>query len=108
MIRGIILTLSACFVWGLIFIIPMLLNEFSSVEITLGRYFFYGMISLLFFGGICYRKLIQYPTNVWMKAVWFALIGNVAYYISIVLAVQYSNPAITALIAGIAPVSISF
>jgi drug/metabolite transporter (DMT)-like permease len=108
MLKGIILSLCACLIWGPTFVIPAFLSSFSSLEITLGQYFFYGVISLLFFGGVCYHKLIQYPLKIWMKALWFALISNIVYYTSIILAVQYSSASVTALIVGIAPISISF
>lgn len=108
MLKGIILTLSACFIWGLIYVIPIFLSAYSPVEIALGRYFFFGTISLIFFGGICYQKLSHYPFKIWRKALWFALVANVVYYTTLVLAVQYSSATITALIAGIAPITISF
>lgn len=108
MFKGILLTLSACFIWGLIFVIPTFLNEFSSLEIALGRYFFFGVISLFFFGGVCFRKLINYSLEIWIKALLFALIANILYYTCLVFAVQYANAAIATLIAGIAPVVIAF
>lgn len=107
MIKGIALVLSACFVWGLIFVIPSYLHAFSPIEIALGRHFVNGLLSLLFFGCFCFKRLIQFPKNVWFKALQFALIVNIIYYTCIVLGVQLADPAITALIAGLAPITIS-
>lgn len=107
MLNGILLTLSACLLWGFVFVIPTFITEFSSIEIALGRYFFFGALSLLFCLGIGYRKLLLQPLTIWIKALWFTLISNVLYYTSIILAIQYSSASMTALIAGIAPVTIS-
>jgi len=108
MVKGLILALSACFLWGLIFVLPTFLTDYSSVEIALGRYFFYGLISLIFFGSFCFKKLIQHPAHVWLKAVWFALIANIFYYMALVLGVKYAGAGISTLITGIAPLSIAF
>jgi len=108
MFKGIILTLCACFIWGFIFVIPLLLTGFTSLEITLGRYFFFGSISMFIFGSFCFRKLIGYPLKFWGKALTFGLVANIFYYIATVVAIKYSSPGITALVAGIGPVSIAF
>lgn len=108
MLKGIILTLCACFIWGFIFVIPLLLTDFTSLEITLGRYFFFGSISMFIFGGFCFRKLVGYPLKFWRKALTFGLVANIFYYIATVVAIKYSSPGITALVAGIGPVSIAF
>lgn len=107
MVKGITLVLTACLIWGLIFVIPMSLNEFSSLEITLGRYFFFGLISMFFFIGFSFKKLVSYPLRFWCQALCFALVANIFYYIATVVAIKYSSPGITALVAGIGPVSIS-
>ena len=108
MIKGIIFTLLACFFWGLTFVIPALLVDFSSLEIALGRYLVFGILSLILFGCVSFRSLIGYPVIFWTKALLFSLVGNIIYYGSLVLAVQYASPAITTLIVGIAPVTTAF
>ena len=108
MFKGLALALSACCIWGLIFVLPTFLGSFSSIEIALGRYFFYGIISLFFFIGFCFKNLINYPTRIWLKALSFALIANIFYYMALVLGVKYSGAGISTLITGIAPVSIAF
>jgi len=49
MIEGVGLRVISCFIWGLIFIVPQFMSGFSPIEIALGRYFFYGIASLLIF-----------------------------------------------------------
>jgi drug/metabolite transporter (DMT)-like permease len=108
MIKGILFTLLACFFWGFTFVIPALLTNFSSIEIALGRYFIFGIISVILFGLVSFRELIQYPIHFWLKALLFSLVGNIIYFASLVFAVKYSSPSITTLIVGIAPVTTAF
>lgn len=107
MIIGLILGISACFIWGLIFLIPDQLTGFSPIEVSLGRYFFYGLIS--FFLIACKRCQIlrKYPLKIWLSALKFALFANIVYYTALVLGVRYANSSVTALILGMSPITIA-
>lgn len=104
MFKGIAYALSACFIWGLIFIVPQFMEGFSSLEVALGRYLFYGIISSVF---LLSSRSFRFPTSVWIKAFTYALIVSISYYTCVVLALRYSSPAIAALILGIGPISIA-
>lgn len=108
MIRGIAYALSACFVWGLVFIIPQFVVGFSSIEIALGGYLFYGIISLFIFLAEKSRGLCNYSQAIWKKALFFSLMSTILYYTCVVLALRYSAPAICPLILGISPITIAF
>ena len=106
MFKGIAFALSACFIWGLIFIIPQFMGSFSPIEIVLGRYLFYGGISLLLLlkgrlSGFC-----CYPLSVWIKALYLSFLSG--YYLWVILAIRYTSPEICALILGISPITIAF
>ncbi|GIN73360.1 membrane protein [Bacillus sp. J14TS2] len=104
---GIIFGVVAGAAWGLAFLIPNMLSGFSSLEITLGRYFMYGMYSVLLF--IVYRKNpVHIPPKVWFKALLYAFTGNVGYFFFLVLGIQYTGATITTLIIGTLPIVISF
>jgi len=103
MFKGIAFALAACFLWGLIFVVPQFLEGFTSVEIALGRYFFYGIISL----GILGKTRCRYPANIWGKALYFSLISTMVYYTALVFALRCCNPAICALILGTSPITIA-
>ena len=47
MLKGVIFAIIACLVWGLVFVVPSFMQEFSSVEVSMGRYFTYGILSLI-------------------------------------------------------------
>lgn len=105
MFKGIAFALSACFIWGLIFIIPHFMSNFSSVEIALGRYWFYGAISLLLLFKARLQGYCSYPLAVWIKALYLSFLSG--YYLWVVLAIRYSSPEICALVLGTSPISIA-
>lgn len=107
MFKGISFALGACFIWGLIFVVPQFMVGFSSIEVALGRYLFYGIISSLIFFKAKLQHRCQYPKSIWIKALYFSLI-TIGYYTFVVLALRYSTPAICALILGISPITIAF
>ncbi len=107
MLKGILFAVSACFVWGGIYVVPQFMAGFGSVEIALGRYLVFGAISCLVFlkmrvGGHC-----RYPLSFWGKAICFSLISSVGYYTLLVIALRYATPAICALILGTSPITIA-
>lgn len=106
MYKGIAFALSACFVWGLIFIVPYLIVGFDAFEVVLGRHFVYGLLScsLLFFYGS--KTSLRYPFRIWKKAFFFAFMANIIYYTSVVVGVRLASPALTALLLGISPITI--
>lgn len=108
MIKGIILALSACFLWGLVFVIPKYLYGFSPAEIAFTRHFFNGALSLAIFGALCLKKEMRYSKFLWLKAFQFSLIVNILFFIFVVMGVQLADAAITTLIVGVAPITIAF
>ena len=108
MVKGIAFALSACFIWGLIFVVPELMSGFSSIEVVLGRHFCYGILSVLIFAKSRFINCCNYPLHVWKKALLLALIMNIILYTFLVLSLRYATPAVTALILGLSPITISF
>lgn len=108
MIKGIAYALGACLVWGLIFVVPQFLDGFSSIEISLGCYFFYGVISFVIYLYEWFQKSARFSWSTWYKASYFSLISTIIYYTSVVLALRFATPAISALILGISPIGIAF
>ena len=108
MFKGILFALGACFIWGFIFVIPQFMINFTSIEVTMGRYVFYGVISALIFAKSKIRGTCNYPRHIWIKALWFSLISTIVYFTFLVLGLRYCTPAICTLILGIAPIVIAF
>lgn len=100
--KGILFVLTACLIWGLIFVVPQFMEGFSSIEIATGRYFFYGIVSLcLFF------KSKNFPLHAWIKSLLYSLIYAIGYYPCVILGLRYATPPICALIMGIGPITIA-
>lgn len=108
MFKGVTFALAACFIWGLIFVVPLFLDGFSSIEIALGRYLFYGMISSSILLQAKLKGIGRYHYLIWIKAFYFSLICTFVYYTSLILALRYACPAICALIIGISPITIAY
>ncbi len=108
MTRGIVFALSACLIWGLIFVVPQFMSGFSSIEVALGRYLFYGVVSSLIF---CKAKLqgsCRYNRFIWQKALYFSIFSTFGYYTFLVLSLRFASPAVCALILGLSPIAIAF
>lgn len=102
-----IYALGACFVWGLVFVIPLFMGDFSAMEVTVGRYLFFGLASALFFIKTSWQKIPRYSPAIWTKAVLFAFAGSFGYYPFVVLSLRYSTPAICALVSGVTPITLA-
>lgn len=107
--KGIGFALSACFLWALVFIIPQYMLAFNPVEITLGRYLCFGLISatILMRNKLTGHSLTQ-PMFIWKKALLFSLIASLTTYSCLVFALKNIGPAICALIFGMSPITIAF
>ena len=101
---GIVLMLAANSLWALAYVAPLALPEASAVEIALGRFIVYGLLSaaLLNLG-----RVARLPLSVLALALLFALAGNVVYYLLLVLGIQLAGAAMAVLIIGMLPVTIS-
>lgn len=104
--KGVIFALEACFVWAFIYVVPQFIPGFSSIEIALGRYFVYGMISLLIYARARIKGECRFTRAIWIKSLYFALICTIGYYTFLVLALRYSTPDVCALVLGISPITI--
>ena len=104
-LKGIVFALSACLIWGLIFIIPQFMKSFNAIEIALGRYGFYGSLSLLLLFRARLKGLCRYPLSIWINALYLSFLSG--YYIWVIFAIRYASPAICALILGTSPITIA-
>lgn len=109
MFKGILYALGACFLWGLIFVVPEFMQEFSTFEIALGRYFVFGLASSVLFMQIKARNRdrFSYPLSIWIRAALFALSWTFGFYVFLIQALKYSSPFVCAIILGVCPLVIS-
>lgn len=102
---GFCYALAACFLWGLIFLIPYIITGFNAIETVIGRCLVFGVISLMIF--LRQSESKTYSWSIWKGALLFSFIFNYIYYTTVVISVRYSTPALSALIIGMSPVVIS-
>ena len=101
---GVILMLAANSLWALAYVAPLALPEASAVEIALGRFIVYGLLSAVLLDLALVARL---PFSMLALGVLFALAGNVAYYLLLVIGIQLSGAAMAVLIIGMLPVTIA-
>ena len=107
MFIGLLFAVGACFVWGLIFVIPQYLSDFSAVEVVLGRYFTYGLLSIILFFRGGFACLRRYNTQTWVYAFLFGLLSNLLYYLGLVAGLRFASPTLTVMVIGMAPILIA-
>jgi drug/metabolite transporter (DMT)-like permease len=93
--------------WGMVFLVPELLPNFSPVELAVGRYTAYGAISLgLMLPGLR-RLLPRLAPGDYLALLRQALSGNLVYYMLLALGVKLAGVAPTSLIIGLIPVAVT-
>ncbi len=106
MIQGVLCALGAGSLWGLVFITPILLPQYSGLMLSVGRYLAFGFIALL----IAWpnRQAIQALEKAdWLEAAKLSLIGNLIYYGTLAAAIQLADPPLPTMIIGALPVVIA-
>ena len=106
MLAGILFSLAAGMMWGLVFVGPLMLPEYPAALHTFGRYLAFGVIAipLAFADRAEIRRLTRHD---WMAALKLAAIGNVLYYLFLSSAIQRAGGALPTMIIGTLPVVIA-
>jgi len=100
---GIIYGILAGAVWALGYVLPLLVSSFTAMEITVGRYLAYGILST----GFWLYKGKRYSSYVWKMALVFAFTGNVVYYALEVAGIQMIGASLVVLLFGFMPIGLS-
>lgn len=104
MLTGLLAGLGAGAFWGTTFIAPLVLPEFGTVDLTVGRFLASGLLSLLLLLWAALRGQARWPTaaQAW-AALGLSLLGYTGYYLLLVLAIQAAGAALPVLIIGTIP-----
>lgn len=108
MVVGILLALSACWLWGLEFIFPKILSEFSSIELLVARYSFYALLAAIV---LWHQDKLRYkvmPPSYWRVAFIVAICGYSGYYFFIMQGVRLAGVPTTSLMISTLPVVTAF
>jgi len=104
---GIACGVGAGALWGLVFLAPELARAFSPIELAIGRYLCYGLISVTLLLPRLRRLLHDIGGKGLLALCWLSLTGNIIYYILVSSAVQMGGIAMTSLVVGFLPVTVT-
>ena len=103
---GVACALAAGLLWGLVFIVPLLLPGYSAAQLSAGRYLAFGLVALpLALAGR--TGLARLRRADWLEALRLALVGNLAYYALLAAAIQQAGAPLPTMIIGTLPVVIA-
>jgi drug/metabolite transporter (DMT)-like permease len=103
---GVGFALMAGLMWGLVFVGPLLLPEYSPLLHTLGRYMAFGLITLplAWWDRSELRRLTRAD---WVEALKLVAVGNFLYYLLLASAIQRAGAPLPTMIIGTLPVVIA-
>lgn len=107
-IKSLLQAILACFLWGMVFAMPLFLNEHASIDIVLGRFFIYGLCSIFLLGYFGFVKNETTVFKFYREAFWIALIMNVLYFSALTFGSRLTSSSMITLIIGTSPVTITF
>ncbi|WP_017464090.1 DMT family transporter [Dyella ginsengisoli] len=94
-------------IWGLVFLAPALLHGFTPLELTTGRYTAYGALALALLAPRWRVATGALGRREWLGLAGLGLVGNVVYFVLLSSAVQLGGIAITSLVVGFLPVTVT-
>ncbi|WP_197076423.1 DMT family transporter [Luteimonas sp. FCS-9] len=106
-VAGVACGVGAGALWGLVFLAPALVRDFRPLDLTIGRYLFFGLFSALLVAPHWRRLVGLLGRREWRALVGLALTGNVLYYLLLSSAVQLGGIAMTSLVIGFLPVAVT-
>jgi drug/metabolite transporter (DMT)-like permease len=106
MLIGLLCALGAGLMWGLVFVAPLLLNDYPGIALSFGRYIAFGLIALV--PALWDRQRIAALRRYdWIVAAKLSFVGNLLYYAALASAIQLADAPLPAMIIGTLPVVIA-
>ncbi len=106
MLTGVFFALIAGILWGMVFVVPLLLPNQSPALLSLGRYLAFGLVCLPIALLQC-RSLRGLSRHDWTQAFKLSVVGNFVYYGFLSFAIQTLGNPLPSLIIGTLPVVIA-
>ena len=89
--------------WGLVFLTPQLLHDFSPLQLAASRYLAYGLVAVIALAPRWRALRSRLGSAEGWALVRLSLLGNLIYYVFLGAAVQWAGGAATSLIIGLLP-----
>jgi drug/metabolite transporter (DMT)-like permease len=106
MALGMAFALLAGLVWGLVFVAPLLLPQYSAALLTCGRYLAFGLVALPL-GWLDRARLREFAPADWLEALKLSAVGNFLYYLCLAAAIQRAGGPLPTMVIGTLPVVIA-
>ncbi|MEX8494995.1 DMT family transporter [Sphaerotilus sp.] len=106
MALGVAFAWLAGLVWGLVFVAPLLLPQYSAALLTCGRYLAFGLVALPL-GWLDRARLREFAAADWLEALKLSAIGNFLYYLCLAAAIQRAGGPLPTMVIGTLPVVIA-
>lgn len=103
---GTLFALAAGLMWGLVFVVPLLLPDYPAALLSFARYLAFGLIALPL-AWLDRTRLAQLVRADWAEALKLSLIGNLLYYLCLAAAIQRAGAPLPTMIIGTLPVVIA-
>lgn len=106
MFAGLLAALGAGLLWGLVFVVPLILPEYPGIVLAFGRYIAFGLLAV----GLAWidrAALARLSRADWIEAGKLALVGNLLYYTTLASAIQLAGAPVPTLMIGTLPVVIA-
>ena len=106
MFIGVMYGLGACALWGLTYLLPVLLPQYDSIYIAISRALVMGLVSLVLIL-IFIDKFRQLTKSDWIFSVKLTLIGNLIQAWFLMMSVQYAGVPVAGICFGAVPVLVA-
>ena len=106
LVTGALFALAAGLLWGLVFVVPMLLPAYPAALLSSGRYLAFGLIALPLAWWSRHR-LAALTRADWIEACKLSAVGNLLYYLFLAAAIQRAGAPLPTMIIGTLPVVIA-
>jgi len=93
--------------WGLVFLTPELTRGFLPIQLSAGRYLAYGLLAAALVAPSWRRLAATLGWREWRALVWLSFCGNIIYYVFLANGVREGGVAMTSLVIGLLPVTIT-
>lgn len=107
LLLGLLFGLIAGAFWGGVFLAPKLLDAFTPLQMTAGRYIAYGLASAVLLAPSWKTVMAKMTGKDWRDLAALSLLGNLIYYVGLSVSVQTSGVALASLIIGLLPVTVT-
>lgn len=104
---GILFGAGAGALWGVVFLAPALASAFTPLQLTIGRYLVFGIVAAAMIGSRWRHLASKLSGRDWLALAGLGLTGNMLYYILVSSAVQLGGIAMTSLVIGLLPVTVT-